>query len=152
MKNTMKEFRAFISKGNVVDMAIGVIVGGAFGKIVSSLVDDVIMPLLGILVGGIDFSGLFVALDGKDYPNLAAAKEAGAAVLAYGNFIQRVIDFLIIAFVIFMVMKQVTRMVARFQKQEEEAPTTRPCPFCLSPIPLKAIRCPHCTSEVAKEV
>ncbi|MDO5028658.1 MAG: large conductance mechanosensitive channel protein MscL [Bacillota bacterium] len=143
----IKEFKEFISKGNVMDMAIGVIIGGAFGKIVSSLVADVLMPLIGLATGGVNFSDKFVNLSGTDYQTLAQAEEAGAAVLKYGAFIQAIFDFLIISFVIFLVIKQINR----FKKEEvveEEAPTTKVCPFCKTDIPIEATRCPHCTSEL----
>lgn len=142
----IQEFKEFISKGNVMDMAVGVIIGGAFGKIVTSLVNDVIMPLIGILTGGVNFSDRFVNLSGTEYPTIAAAEEAGAAILKYGAFIQNIIDFLIIAFVIFIVIKQINR----FKREEEPAPaTTKECPFCKSDVPIEATRCPHCTSELA---
>lgn len=142
----IQEFKEFISKGNVMDMAVGVIIGGAFGKIVTSLVNDVIMPLIGILTGGVNFSDRFVNLSGTEYPTIAAAEEAGAAILKYGAFIQNIIDFLIIAFVIFIVIKQINR----FKREEELAPaTTKECPFCKSEVPIEATRCPHCTSELA---
>lgn len=142
----IQEFKEFISKGNVMDLAVGVIIGGAFGKIVTSLVNDVIMPLIGILTGGVNFSDRFVNLSGTEYPTIAAAEEAGAAILKYGAFIQNIIDFLIIAFVIFIVIKQINR----FKREEEPAPaTTKECPFCKSDVPIEATRCPHCTSELA---
>ncbi|MCD1147643.1 large conductance mechanosensitive channel protein MscL [Peptoniphilus sp. KCTC 25270] len=154
MKSTMQEFKEFIAQGNVLDLAVGVIIGGAFGKIVTSLVNDIIMPVIGLAMGGVDFTGLFVALDGNDYPTLAAAQEAGAGVIAYGSFIQNIIDFLIIAFVIFMVVKQVAGLRSRFEKKEEaeEAATTKTCPFCKSEVDIAATRCPHCTSELAETV
>lgn len=141
----LKEFREFAMKGNVVDMAIGVIIGGAFGKIVSSLVNDVLMPPIGRLMGNLDFSNLFLALDGGTYASLKAAKDAGAPTINYGLFVNTVLDFVIVAFVIFMVVKQMNRL-----KKEAPAatPTTRECPRCLSVMALKATRCPHCTSEV----
>ena len=150
MKKTMQEFRGFIAQGNVIDMAIGVIIGGAFGKIVASLVDDIIMPLVGLLIGGIDFSNLYVALDGKSYPNIEAAKEA-TAVLAYGSFIQNIVNFLIIAFVILITLKKILAMPKRFKKEEVAEPTTKTCPYCLSEVPLKASRCPHCTSQLTAD-
>lgn len=141
----LKEFRDFAMKGNVLDMAIGVIIGGAFGKIVSSLVSDVLMPPLGLLIGHVDFSSLFVNLSGTPQPSLAAAKAAGTPTLNYGVFLQTVFDFLIIAFVIFMLVKQVNR----FKKEPPAGPpTTKECPFCLSAIPIKATKCAHCTSGV----
>lgn len=141
----IKEFKEFISRGNVIDMAIGVIIGGAFGKIVSSLVDDVLMPLIGLLTGGVNFSDKFINLTGGDYATLAQAEEAGAAVLKYGSFIQAVIDFLIISLVIFLVIKQINKFRGPV---EEQAPTTKTCPFCKTDIPIEASRCPHCTSEL----
>lgn len=145
-ENMIKEFKEFISKGNVMDLAVGVIIGGAFGKIVTSLVNDVIMPIIGILTGGINFADRFINLSGTEYATIAAAEEAGAAILKYGAFIQNIIDFLIIAFVIFIVIKQINR----FKREEEPAPaTTKECPFCKSEVPLEATRCPHCTSELA---
>lgn len=142
----IKEFKEFISKGNVMDLAVGVIIGGAFGKIVTSLVNDVIMPIIGILTGGINFADRFINLSGTEHATIAAAEEAGAAILKYGAFIQNIIDFLIIAFVIFIVIKQINR----FKREEEPAPaTTKECPFCKSEVPLEATRCPHCTSELA---
>ena len=145
-ENIIKEFKEFISKGNVMDLAVGVIIGGAFGKIVTSLVNDVIMPIIGILTGGINFADRFINLSGTEYATIAAAEEAGAAILKYGAFIQNIIDFLIIAFVIFIVIKQINR----FKREEEPAPaTTKECPFCKSEVPLEATRCPHCTSELA---
>ena len=140
----LKEFREFAMKGNVLDMAIGVIIGGAFGKLVSSLVSDVLMPPVGLLMGKVDFSSLFLNLSGTPQPSLAAAKAAGTPTVNYGVFLQTVFDFIIIAFVIFMLVKQVNRF-----KGPPPAATTRDCPACVMPIPLKARRCPHCTSEVA---
>lgn len=147
----IKEFKEFAIKGNVVDMAVGVIIGGAFGKIVTSLVNDMIMPLIGVLVGGMDFTNKFISLDGSNYLTLQAAQDAGAATLNYGIFITTIIDFLIIAFSIFMVIKQLNR----FKKKEaivEEAKTTKTCPYCITDISIDATRCPHCTSilETAK--
>lgn len=141
----LKEFRDFAMRGNVLDMAIGVIIGGAFGKIVSSLVSDVLMPPLGLLLGRVDFSSLFVNLSGTPQPSLAAAKAAGAPTLNYGVFLQTVFDFIIIAFVIFMLVKQVNR----FKKQPPAGPPTmKDCPHCLSTIPIKATKCAYCTSAV----
>lgn len=141
----LKEFREFAMRGNVLDMAIGVILGAAFGKIVTSLVSDLIMPPIGLLVGKLDFSSLFVSLNGQPYASLAAAKAAGAPTLNYGTFLNTVIDFLIVAFVIFMLVKQVNRLK---RAEAPAAATTRECPYCLSTIPLKATRCAHCTSEL----
>ncbi len=143
----LKEFKEFALKGNVLDMAIGIIIGAAFGKIVTSLVNDVIMPPIGLLLGNVDFSNLFINLSGEEYATLAAAQEAGAATINYGAFINTVLDFLIVAFVIFLVVKQFNRL-----RKKEEAPppepTTKECGFCASTIPIKATRCPNCTSEL----
>ena len=149
LKSMLKEFRDFAVKGNVVDMAVGVVVGGAFSSIVTSLVSDIITPLVGVLTGGIDFSNLFIALDGNTYDTLAQAENAGAAVLKYGSFISQVIDFLIVSFVIFLVVKKLMVHLEHFKKKEEpkpEEPTTKICPYCQSEISIKATRCPHCTS------
>ena len=143
------DFKKFAFKGNVMDMAIGVIIGGAFGKIVTSLVNDIIMPLLTLLTGKIKFENLFVALDGVNYDTIEAANEAGAATLNYGMFIISVIDFLIIAVSIFIVMKQVNKISKKLgKKQEEPAPTVKDCPYCKSSIHIEATRCPNCTSEL----
>ena len=147
MKKFAKEFKEFISRGNVLDLAIGVIIGGAFGKIVSSLVDDIIMPFIGLLTGGVDFTQKYIALDGNTYESLAKAKES-TAVFAYGNFIQNIVDFLIIALVIFIVIKNVNKVQSLGKKEEEVAPTTKVCPFCKSEVAIDATRCPHCTSEL----
>jgi large conductance mechanosensitive channel len=141
-----KEFKEFAMKGNVVDMAIGIIIGAAFGKIVTSLVGDVLMPPIGKLMGNLDFSNLFLSLDGKTYASLVAAKAAGAPTVNYGLFVNTVIDFLIVAFVIFLLVKQINRL--KKEPPAPPAPATKECPFCLSTIPLKATRCPNCTSEV----
>ncbi len=150
----LKDFKAFIMRGNVVDMAVGIIVGVAFGAIVSSAVADVIMPPIGLVLGEIDFSDLMLILkQGSEpgpYATLAAAKAAGAVTINYGQFINTVINFLIIAAVVFfLIVRPIAKMQAR-QKEAEApaAPTTRECPFCLSSIPIKASRCPHCTSQL----
>lgn len=140
-----KEFKDFTMKGNVVDLAVGVVIGGAFGKIVASLVDDIIMPLVGLLLGGLDFTNYFITLDGSNYATLAQAKEAGAATLNYGLFIGSIIDFLIIGFSIFMVIRQISKFRA---KEEIEEVTEKDCPYCLTEIALEATRCPNCTSEL----
>ena len=141
----LKEFKEFAMKGNVLDMAIGVIMGGAFGKIVSSLVSDVLMPPIGLLMGGVDFSSLFLNLTGTPQPSLAAAKAAGTPTINYGVFLQATFDFIIIAFVIFLLVKQVNRLK---KPAPVAAPTTKDCPQCLSAIPIKATKCAHCTSTV----
>jgi large conductance mechanosensitive channel len=140
----LKEFREFIMRGNVAELAIGVIIGAAFGKIVTSFVGDLLMPPIGLLLGKADFSNLFISLSGQHYPTVAAAKAAGAPTMNYGTFLQAIVDFLIVAFAVFLLIKQVNRLFPA------PAPpvTTRPCPLCLSQIPLKATRCAHCTSEV----
>jgi large conductance mechanosensitive channel len=141
----LKEFREFAVKGNVMDMAVGIIIGGAFGKIITSFVNDVLMPPIGMLLGKVDFSNFFFNLSGTSYPSIAAAKAAGAATLNYGLFLNTVIDFLIVAFAIFLVIKQLNRL----KRAEAPAPvTTKDCPFCTSAIPLKATRCPMCTAEI----
>ena len=143
----LKEFREFAMRGNVLDMAVGVIIGGAFGKIVSSMVSDILMPPLGLLLGKVDFSSLFIDLSGTHPASLAAAKQAGAPTINYGVFLQAMLDFLIIAFVIFLLIKQVNR----FMKQPEAppaAPATKECPRCCSTISIKATKCAHCTSEL----
>ncbi len=141
----LEEFKKFVMRGNVLDLAVGIIIGGAFGNIVSSLVDDIIMPPIGLLLGKVDFTNLFLALDGNTYASLAAAKEAGAATWNYGLFINTIINFLIVAFAIFLLIKQVNRLQ---KPAEPEAPTTKDCPYCQTAIPLKATRCPHCTSQL----
>jgi len=141
----LKEFREFVMRGNVVDLAIAVIIGAAFGKIITSFVEDVLLPPIGLALGNVDFSNLFINLSGKDYVSVAAAKAAGAATLNYGIFLNHIINFLIIAFVIFLLIKQINRMQ---KPAAAPAPTTKDCPHCLSAIPIKATRCPHCTSNL----
>ena len=141
------DFRKFIARGNVLDLAVAVIIGGAFGAIVTSLVNDVVMPPIGRVLGHVDFKDLFLPLDGQSYPTLAAAKTASAPVIAYGQFLNTVINFLIVAFVIFIMV----RLVAKLQRKPEPAPaapTTKDCPFCITAIPIKATRCPNCTSQL----
>ncbi|QDS35412.1 large conductance mechanosensitive channel protein MscL [Brevibacillus brevis] len=141
----LKEFKEFALKGNVMDLAVGVVIGGAFGKIVTSLVNDIITPLIGMLLGKVDFSGLFINLSGVPYNTIAEAKKANAATLNYGLFLNSVIDFVIIAFSIFIVIKQLNRF-KRKQEVEKAPETTKECPHCISAIPIKATRCPNCTS------
>ncbi len=143
----LEEFKKFVMRGNVIDLAVGVIIGAAFGKIVSSLVNDLLMPLIGLILGKVSFVDLFVALDGKTYASLQAAKDAGGSVLAYGNFIQNVIDFLIVAFVIFLIVRAINRMTAK-PAAAPAAPTTKDCPHCATAIPIKAKRCPNCTTQL----
>ncbi len=143
----LKEFKEFAARGNVVDLAVGVILGGAFGKIVSSLVDDVLMPPIGMLLGGVDFTNLYLSLNGEKYASLAQAKEAGAPTINYGLFFNSILTFLIVAFAVFLLVRQINRL----RRHEEPAaePVVKECPFCCSTIPLKASRCPQCTSELA---
>jgi large conductance mechanosensitive channel len=142
----LKEFKEFAVKGNVLDMAVGIIIGAAFGKIITSLVSDVLMPPIGLLLGKMDFSSLFINISGQAFPTIAAAKAAGAATINYGIFIDTIVNFLIVAFAVFLLVKQVNRL-----KREAPAvtPTTKDCAFCASAIPIKASRCPHCTSQLA---
>lgn len=146
-----KEFKEFAMKGNVLDMAVGIIIGAAFGAIITSFVSDVIMPPIGLLLGNVDFSSLFVVLkEGKipaPYITLADAKAAGAITMNYGLFFNTIVSFLIIAFAIFMVVKSVNRM-KREEQAPPAAPTTKDCPFCLSAVPIKAVKCGHCTSAL----
>jgi large conductance mechanosensitive channel len=138
----LKEFKEFAMRGNVLDMAVGIIIGAAFGQIVNSFVQDVMMPPIGRLLGHVDFSNLFVSLTGKEYDTLAAAKAAGAATLNYGVFLNTVINFLIVAFAVFLLVRQVNRWMPK-PVPLPAAPTTRDCPFCLSAVPLKASKCAH---------
>lgn len=144
----LKDFKDFIMRGNVVDLAVAVIIGAAFGKIVTSLVNDVIMPPIGLILGNVDFSNLFISLSGVSYRSLAEAKAAGAATINYGLFLNVVIDFLIVAAVIFLLVRTVSRMQRLQAAPPAAAPSTKECPFCISNVPLKAVRCPHCTSEL----
>lgn len=144
----LKEFKEFIYRGNVMDLAVGVMIGAAFSSIVSSVVGDLITPIIGAVFGKIDFSSLYIVLRGKSYPTLAAAREAGAPVLAYGSFLTAVINFLIIAFCVFLISKAINRLVRKKPEPAAE-PATKLCPFCRTEIPKGATRCPHCTSELA---
>jgi large conductance mechanosensitive channel protein len=140
-----KEFKEFIMRGNVVDMAVGIIVGAAFGKIITSFVNDVLMPPIGLLLGKVDFANLFITLSNQSFATLEEAKKAGAVTIKYGLFINTIIDFIIVALAIFLVIRQINRMK---RQPAPEAATTRECPFCFSVIPIKATRCPNCTSEL----
>jgi large conductance mechanosensitive channel len=140
-----KEFKEFAMRGNVLDMAVGIIIGAAFGRIVTSLVNDVIMPPIGLLLGKVDFSSLFINLSGTPYASLGDAKKAGAAVIGYGAFLNTLLDFVVVAFVIFLLIKQVNRLK---RPVEAAAATTRECPYCLAVIPIKASRCGHCTAHL----
>lgn len=153
-----KEFREFAVKGNVIDLAVGVIIGAAFGKIVTSLVEDVIMPPISLAIGRVNFSNLYLVLPGqtdsmakvKGPETLASLKEAGVAVFAYGNLINQIVQFLIVAFSVFLMVKMINRAKNQFENPPEaapSAPTTKPCPYCLSDVPIKATRCKFCTSE-----
>jgi large conductance mechanosensitive channel len=142
----LKEFREFAARGNVIDLAVGVIIGAAFGKIVTSLVNDVIMPPIGMALGRVDFTSLFLALDGGSYESVAAAKAAGAPTINYGIFLNTILEFLIVAFAVFLLVRQINRLKKAPATAPEEPP--RDCPFCISRIPLKATRCPFCTSEL----
>jgi large conductance mechanosensitive channel len=141
-----KEFKEFIARGNVIDLAVGIIIGAAFGKIITSLVDDIVMPPIGMMLGGVDFTNKFVALNGVHYDTLAQAKAAAAPTINYGNFVNTIVQFLIVAFVVFMMVRQINRM--KTPAPAPPAADSRDCPFCISRIPLKATRCPHCTSQV----
>ncbi len=150
LKTTLEDFKAFAVKGNVVDMAVGVIIGGAFGKIVTSLVNDIVMPVIGMFMGGVDFSTLFYATDGNTYATIDDAIAAGSGIVKYGTFIQQIIDFLIIAIVVFVMLKVITGLKKKPEEvpAEPAAPTTKVCPFCKTEINIEATRCPHCTSEL----
>jgi large conductance mechanosensitive channel len=147
----LQEFKKFAMRGNVVDMAVGIIIGGAFGTIVKSLVSDVIMPPIGLLLGGVDFSDLFVTLSegsvAGPYATLTAAQEAGAVTIGYGLFLNSVISFLIVAFAVFLLIKAINKLQAEEEAPAED-PTTKDCPYCLSSIAIKATRCPNCTSQL----
>ncbi len=141
----LKNFREFVMRGNVLDLAVAVIIGAAFGAIVTSMVNDIVMPAIGMVLGHVDFKDLFISLNGQSYPTLAAAKAAAAPVIAYGQFLNTVINFLIVAFAIFLAVRQ----AAKLQRKPAAAPTTKNCPFCCTPIPIAATRCPHCTSQLS---
>jgi large conductance mechanosensitive channel len=141
----LKEFKEFAMKGNVLDMAVGIIIGAAFGNIVTSLVNNVLMPPIGLLLGKVDFSSLYWNLSGKAFESLAEAKKAGAATINYGLFFNTILNFLIVAFVIFLLVKQVNRMRT---PAPVAVPATKDCPYCASAIAIKATRCPHCTSQI----
>jgi len=143
-----KDLKSFILRGNVLDLAVGIIIGAAFGKIVTSLVNDIIMPPIGLLLGKIDFSNLFVNLSGRPLESLAAAKSAGAVTINYGVFVNTVLDFAIVGVAVFFLIRGINKLFAK--PKEAEAKTSRDCPFCLSAIPIKATRCPHCTSQLSR--
>lgn len=145
----LKEFKKFALKGNMIDLAVGIIIGGAFNSIISSLVNDIIMPLLGLFTKNVSFSSWFIALDGKEYQSLVVAEEAGAAVVKYGLFISNILNFIIMAFVVFLIVKWINKLK---KPDAPAAPTTKKCPHCFSDIHLNATRCSHCTAEVTAEV
>jgi len=142
----LKDFKEFAVKGNMIDMAIGIIIGVAIGKIISSLVNDILMPPIGLLLGKMDFSNLFINLSGGDYPSLVAAKEAGISTINYGLFFNNIIDFIIVAFVVFLLIRQINKL--KRKEEKETKPVTKKCPYCFSTIHQEAIRCPNCTSEM----
>ncbi|NQX71012.1 large conductance mechanosensitive channel protein MscL [Paenibacillus alba] len=144
----LKEFKEFAFKGNMLDLAVGVIIGGAFGKVITSIVNDLVMPLVGLLIGKVKFNDLFISLNGKHYDTLKAAADAGAPTFNYGQFISTFLDFLIVAFVIFLVVKQLGKLRKK-EVHKEKVVTTKSCPHCLSEIPAQATRCKFCTSELA---
>ena len=143
----LKDFKEFAMRGNVLDLAVGVIIGAAFGKVVSSLVEDIIMPPIGLVLGHVNFSDLFISLNGTRYDTLAAAKTAAAPTINYGLFLNTIINFLIVAFAVFLLVQQVNRW--RTKPAPASAPSTRDCPQCAMPIPMAAKRCPHCTTQLA---
>lgn len=145
-----EEFKKFILRGNVLDLAVAVVIGGAFGKIVTSFVNDILMPPIGLLLGNVDFSNLYINLSGGQYASLAEAQAAGAATINYGVFIDTVVNFLIIAFAIFLVVRAANRLQERRKAETAPppAPTTKKCPYCYTEIPIQATRCPHCTSQL----
>ena len=142
----LKEFKEFVMRGNVLDLAVAVIIGAAFGRIITSLVNDILMPPIGVVLGKVDFSNLFIDLSGANHPTIAAAKAAGAATINYGIFLNTIIDFLIVAFAIFLVVRQANRMK---KPAPATAPVTKDCTYCYTNIPLQAKRCPNCTSQLA---
>lgn len=151
-KGFVSEFKTFLTRGNVIDLAVGVIIGGAFQAIVNSLVNDIFMPIMGFFTKGIDFTSKFATFDGKVYESIEAAQEAGVAVLTYGNFISAIINFVIMAFVIFFLVKTINKITAKAKKTEEEiVPTTKLCQFCKSEISIEATKCAFCTSDVSEE-
>jgi large conductance mechanosensitive channel len=145
----LKAFKDFALRGNVVDLAIGIVIGGAFSNIVSSFVSDILMPPIGLLLGNTDFSNFFINLSGRRYDSLAAAEEAGAATINYGVFINTILDFIIIAFALFLIVRQINRLQRQKEEEKPAEPTTKQCPYCMTEIPVEATRCPHCTSHLA---
>ncbi|MBO6214220.1 MAG: large conductance mechanosensitive channel protein MscL [Lachnospiraceae bacterium] len=150
-KGFANEFREFVMRGSVMDLAVGVIIGGAFQSIINSLVNDIIMPVISMLTGGIDFTNWFISLDGNKYETYAAAQEAGAATLGYGAFITAIINFLLMALVIFCLVKFLNSVAARVKKEEAAEPTEKECPYCKAMIPIGAVKCQHCTSDLPEK-
>ena len=144
----LKEFKEFALRGNVIDMSVGIVIGAAFGKIVGSLVEDILMPPLGLLIGKVDFTNLFVDLSGHGYATLAEAKTAGAATLRYGVFLNNIVDFVLIAFAIFIVIRQINRLKKKAEPVPASVPEVKTCRYCLASVPAAATRCGHCTSEI----
>jgi large conductance mechanosensitive channel len=148
----LADFKKFVMRGNVIDLAVGIIIGGAFGKIVASFVNEILMPLVGMLLGKVDFKNLFISLDGNKYSTLAEAQAAGAATVNYGSFIGTIIDFLIIAFVVFLLIRAINKARESADKKKSAeapaAPTTKACPYCFTQVDIRAKRCPNCTSEL----
>jgi large conductance mechanosensitive channel len=143
-----KDFKEFAMRGNVIDLAVGIIIGAAFNNIVNSLVNDIVMPPIGLLLQGVDFTNLFITLSGEEYETLAAAQEAGAATINYGVFINTLLNFLIVAFVVFLLVSYINKIRRQEEDAPEVEPTTKECPVCFTVIPIKAHRCPNCTSEL----
>lgn len=143
-----REFREFIARGNVFDLAVGVVIGAAFGTVVKSFVDDVLMPPLGLLMGGVDFQDLFISLSGEEYPSLAAAQAAGAPTVNYGLFLNNVVSFLVVSFAVFLLLRSYNRLRER-NETAPVAPTDQECPYCRFKVPIGATRCAHCTSDLA---
>lgn len=148
-KGFFGEFRKFLMRGNVMDLAVAVIIGGAFGTIVKSLTDDILMPLISLFTGGLNFSSWFISLNGKHYSTIAEAQAAGASTLNFGTFISAILYFIILAFCIFLIVRGMNRLEDRIHPKAAEAPKTKICPFCRTEIPVDATRCPHCTSELS---
>jgi large conductance mechanosensitive channel len=146
-----QEFKKFIARGNVLDLAVAVVIGGAFGAIVKSLVNDILMPPIGLLLGRVDFTNLFINLSGGEYETLAAAQEAGAATINYGIFINTVINFVLVAFAIFLIVHYAAKLKRKEAEEPAPAPTTKTCPICFTEIPIKAARCPNCTSYLEEQ-
>ncbi len=146
-----KEFKEFAVKGSVIDLAVGIIIGAAFSSVVNSLVNDIIMPPIGLLIGKVDFSNLFLTLTGNSFLTLAEAKQGGAVTINYGLFVNTLINFLIVAFAVFLLVKQVNALKRRLETEPAASPTTQICPYCKSSIHIEAVRCPNCTSEIKKK-